>query len=274
MKPDKVEDIISDGEGQSVEFKKSFAEDNDAIETLCAFANAEGGTVLFGITNEGERKGVSLGRNTLENFANKLRRETKPSISPSIKQLRFEGLVIVAVTVQKAERGQLFYAFNSPYIRVGKTNQVMSPDEQRARLQAGVANWSEEKDRPTFEVIHEGLTRTENSFKPSCKIKKVSGDYVSNLEWRFRGPRFQMDWRQVAGYALERTHISGTFDLTAEPKNDDRVELDELAIELRFHWHGRWRHELHRWPINRRELPNKILWDVGRERLPLLSWDE
>ena len=150
-------------------------------------------TVFFGITNEGERKDVSLGRNTLENSANKLRRATKPSISPSIEQSRFEGLVIIVVTVQKAERRQLFSAFNSPYIRVGKTNQVMSPEEQRARLLAGVTDWSEEREHPDFAVIHEGLTRTESSFKPSCKIKQASGDYTSNLEWRFRGPRFQMD---------------------------------------------------------------------------------
>ena len=47
MTPEKVEDIISKGEGQHAEFKKSFAEENKAIESLCAFANAEGGTVMM-----------------------------------------------------------------------------------------------------------------------------------------------------------------------------------------------------------------------------------
>jgi hypothetical protein len=274
MKPDEVDKIISNDEGQRTEFKTSFAEEKEAIQTLCAFANAEGGTVLFGVTEKGERKGVSLGHNTLENFANKLRKETKPPLSPSIEQVRFNGLVIVAVTVQKAERGQLYYAFNVPFIRVGRTNQVMTPDEQRVRLLAGVADWSEEKDRPAFEVIREALTRAENNFEPSWRLKQVSGDYVGNLEWRFRGPRFPMEWQHTTGYALDRTNISSKFNLSVEPKEDNIVGLDELALEIRFHWRGRWRHEVHRWPINRKELPTKTLWDVGRERLPPLSWDE
>lgn len=70
MKPDEVEKIINNGEGQRTEFKKSFAEEDEAIRTLCAFANAEGGTVYFGITDEGRITGVDLGRNPIENFAN------------------------------------------------------------------------------------------------------------------------------------------------------------------------------------------------------------
>ena len=83
-----------------------------------------------------------------------------------------------------------------------------------------------------------------------------------------------MNWQQAAGFSLERTNISGKFDLSEELIEDDKVGIDEMALEIRIFWHGRWRHELHRWPITRRELPTKTLWDVGREKLPPLTWDE
>jgi hypothetical protein len=274
VEPEEAFNIIREGEGQRTEFKQSFAEEDDAIKALCAFANAEGGAVFFGVKDDGEIIGVTLGQNTLENFVNKLRSRTSPPLSPSIEQLSFKDRVVVVATVQKASKGQLFYAFNRPYIRIGKTIQVMSPEEQRARLQAGESDWSEERDRPTFEAIKRSLRCLENKFEPEFRLRQVSGDYVANLEWRFRGPRFQMDWQPATGHALERTKISGTFDLTVEPGEDDLVQRDEIALEIRFWWRGRRRHELHRWPITRKELPQKIHWDMGREILPPLYFDE
>jgi hypothetical protein len=270
VEPDKIDDILSRGEGQRVEFKTSFAEDNEAIETLCAFINADGGTVLFGVTDQGIERGVSVGGNTLENLANKIRRDTQPPISPIIEEIKSDEIIIVAVTVQKAKPGQLYYAFNAPFIRIGKTNQVMSPDEQRTRL----LTENVESNRPKFEITSGGTKCIETEFTPSKGIRLAAGDYVTNIEWRYRGPRFHMDWQQTTGYALERTNISGTFDLSSEPKEDELVGINEMAIEIRFLWHDKWRHELHIFLINRRELPNKVHWDVGREIFPPKFWDE
>lgn len=134
MQPDEAENAISQGEGQRAEFKQSFATENEAIKTLCAFANAEGGSVFFGVTNDGQFMGADLGRNTLERFATKLRASTDPPLSPSIEQLKLKGQVIVAATVQPCVLGQVVFAFGSPLVRVGKTNQLMSPEEMRIRL--------------------------------------------------------------------------------------------------------------------------------------------
>jgi hypothetical protein len=273
MTPEEALQLIKEGEGQGVEFKQSFAEDNEAIRSLCAFTHAEGGTVFFGVAPDGRVVGVSLGRNTLENFANKLKTEAQPPLTPTIYQVTLEGKEVVAVTIGKAGPGQLFYAFGVPLVRVGKTNQVMAPDQQRARLKKEEEAWSEERDRPRFEVISQGVDRLETAFAPHFGVRQVSGDPVANLEWRIRGPRFSMDWRPASGSALARTHFVSTFDLTAEPRQDDVVGLDEMAFEIRFHWRGQCRHELHRWPISRRQLPQKTLWDVGAERLPPLYLD-
>lgn len=274
MTPEEALQLIKQGEGQRVEFKTSFAEDNEAIESLCAFANAEGGTNFFGVSNDRRIVGVSVGVNTLENFANKVKADTDPRIAPAIHQLTLNKETVVAVTVDKGGIGQVFFAFGRPLIRVGKTNQVMSPEQVRAKLVEGQVYWTEERDRPRFEVTLPSVTRLEAAFVPQFAVKQVSGDHVANLEWRIRGPRFRMEWRPASGSALARTHFVATFDLTAQPQEDDLVGLDEIAFEIRFHWRGQWRHELHRWPISRRQLPQKTLWDVHEERLPPLYPDE
>lgn len=273
MDADTARALVAQGEGQRIEFKRSFAEENGAIISLCAFTHSDGGTVLFGVSDEGEVIGVTLGRNTLENFANRLRADTQPPLTPSIETVSLDGKTVVAVTIRKAGPGELFYACSRPYVRVGKASQVMAPEQQRARFQAVGDPWAEERDRPRFEAEQAGVTELETRFQPIWKIRQDAGDYVPDLEWRFRGPRFPMDWQPARGAALERMTISATFDLTRSATDDNLVGPNELGLEIRSHWRGKWRHELHRWPILRRELPTKVLWEVGREIIPPVYFD-
>ncbi len=62
MNSNEVKTNIRQGEGQTAEFKTSFSEENPAIKTLCAFANAEGGTIYFGVKNNGDIIGVDIGK--------------------------------------------------------------------------------------------------------------------------------------------------------------------------------------------------------------------
>lgn len=269
--------LIQQGEGQTVEFKKTFSAEDKAIRTLCAFANADGGTVFFGVRDDGQAVGVSLGANTRENFANKLKAHSSPLLRPQVDILTVGSQTIVAATVAKAAKGEVFAAFYEFAIRVDRTNQAMSPDEVRRRLLEGKTDSSEERGPPTFEVRRQALRRLETEFEPKMVIGHVSGDQIATLEWRFRGPRFVMDWRQASGSALSRTHFIARFDLSQPPREDDEVGLDEMGFEIRFHWRDRWRHELHRWPLTRREHsgpPPKVLWDTGDEILPPLYFDE
>jgi hypothetical protein len=146
--PEEALQLIRQGEGQQLEFKQSLAEWNQAIKSLCAFANAEGGTVFFGVSQAGDVLTVSIGAVTLDRFSNNIRAHTQAPLSPTIERLTLEGKEIVAATVPKHARGQLFYAFNMPLVRVGATNQVMTPAEQQARLMEGQEDRSGERHRP------------------------------------------------------------------------------------------------------------------------------
>jgi hypothetical protein len=74
--------------------------------------------------------------------------------------------------------------------------------------------------------------------------------------------------------ALNRTSISEIFDLTTSPVADDElVDANEIGLEIRFPWRGKWRHELHRWPLTWKHLSGKTLVDVGDELIPPLRFD-
>ena len=48
-----VKRMVAEGESETVEFKRSTGLLVRASETLCAFLNGEGGTVLIGVTDSG-----------------------------------------------------------------------------------------------------------------------------------------------------------------------------------------------------------------------------
>ena len=57
----KTEELISQGEGISLEFKTCRNQINrDVYETVCAFLNRHGGTLLLGVNDSGELRALSL----------------------------------------------------------------------------------------------------------------------------------------------------------------------------------------------------------------------
>lgn len=194
--------LIEQGEGQQVEFKTSFAEAREAIESLCAFAHSEGGTVLFGVCDDCTIRGVSLGKKTLEDFANKVKANTQPFLAPIMNTCTIEKKVIVAITIDKLPTDRVYYAYNIPYIRVGKTNQVMHPDMVRQKLMTGFhsavfsgqaslqrpnESWEERERRRVSIYEHNRGLFLAHTWQPSSKPGQVA-DVVIYLRQHGEGP--------------------------------------------------------------------------------------
>lgn len=53
-----LERYIAEGEGISVEFKRCGNQpENDTFETICSFANRQGGSIFLGVLDDGEVEG-------------------------------------------------------------------------------------------------------------------------------------------------------------------------------------------------------------------------
>ena len=132
-----------------------------------------------------------------------------------------------------------------------------------------------ESNRPRFEVRGGGGATLEASFAPDFKLEQFSGEPMADVQWRIRGPRFQgMDWRHQSGGELKRAHFTHRFDLSEQPIKDDFIEENQMGFEVRFRWGGTWRSEIHRWPLTRRDLEHKVIWDIGKKILPPLLVDD
>jgi hypothetical protein len=239
--------MIAKGEGERIEFKESFAEENDAIESLCAFTHAKGGTVFFGVKNDGTIIGVTLGRNTLANFSNKLKQNTRPLLCPSVEKLIISGKIVVPVTIGRTRMSQVYYAFNKPYIRIADTDQTMSPEDVRHRLFKGFKaenpkfnstnkprkivdrSWKSNEDRriKRYEE-HQGLFLI-HTWKPSSKSGQVA-DIVISLWQHGDGPLNTNKIKSVE-YHLGPKFFDHTVVKT-NPKNGFRLEVSAYGPML------------------------------------------
>jgi ATP-dependent DNA helicase RecG len=125
-----IEELIERGETQSLEFKESLGLKDEIGETVSAFSNSDGGTVIIGVSNSGGVHGVDIGKNTLEELANYIKRNTDPQVFPSVKILEICGKRVVMVEVEESAEKPVFFK-NHAYKRVGKTNQMISSSELR-----------------------------------------------------------------------------------------------------------------------------------------------
>lgn len=91
--------LIESGESQTVEFKTSFY--RETIETLVAFANAQGGTVLVGVADDGLVKGVTIGKESLNDWLSQIKSATSPSIIPDIDAVTMGGKTVVTICINE-----------------------------------------------------------------------------------------------------------------------------------------------------------------------------
>ena len=89
---DDIKNLIkSDTETDTIEFKKTTGQLERGMETLCAFLNGDGGTVLFGVTDEGKIIGQDIAGKTKETIGEAISR-----IEPNVNVRIFMYLCLIA----------------------------------------------------------------------------------------------------------------------------------------------------------------------------------
>ena len=114
------------GECETIEFKEKFG--REAIETIVAMANTHGGYVLIGVRDDGDVVGMSIGKNTLANWANEISQNTEPRIIPQIERIKYGKKDIVIIRVDEHPVKPVFFRGRA-YGRVGASNRRMSQRE-------------------------------------------------------------------------------------------------------------------------------------------------
>lgn len=133
-------ELIRNGEGSGVEFKRDVIENHELAKELVAFLNLEGGVVLLGVADDGTIVGTT--RSDLEEWVAELCRvKIDPPIVPFMAWVRDieKGTDVLALSVSGGPNKPYARVHNSRrtyFIRVGSTSREASRDELERMFQA------------------------------------------------------------------------------------------------------------------------------------------
>ena len=155
-----IKQIIEAGESEIVEFKETTGQLSSAVETLCAFGNHKGGTLIFGVSDKGKIIGQTVTDSSLRDVSDAILRSISPTIYPSITKEEIDGKSLIVVTVPEVTT-KPHTANGRPYKKVGSTTRPMAQQEYERLLierNRHVLYWDKEaNDFPISEINGELL---------------------------------------------------------------------------------------------------------------------
>lgn len=225
-----IKALIASGESQTLELKTSF--DKASIESLVTFANTQGGTVLVGVTDAALVQGVTIGKETLNEWLGQIKSATSPSLIPDISAQQIDHKTVVSIQVAKfpvkpVRTGGRYYK------RVASSNHALSTSEitnlylqslqiswdAHAAQQAAMADLSLAKIERFIQRVNDTGRFALEASTPLAALEKLS--YIVNG---------QSTWAAMLLFAAEplRHHIHiGRFK-TPSTIIDDRQFTDTL----------------------------------------------
>ena len=153
---DELQILLAQGEGETVEFKETTGQRVDACETLCAFLNKDGGTVVFGVTRKGRLTGQLIADTTKRDLFEAFQKfEPAADIEVSYVPIDDTHTAIVC-NVDGGNRKPYIYD-GKPHKRVQSSTTVMSQEEYERMLLARGGFRSEWEDQPNPELSLDDL---------------------------------------------------------------------------------------------------------------------
>lgn len=92
-----LQQLISQGESETVEFKSSF--NVATIESLVAFANTKGGSVLVGVSDKGKIVGCDVSNESVQQWINEIKSKTEPQLTPDAEIITIDDKIIVVLQI-------------------------------------------------------------------------------------------------------------------------------------------------------------------------------
>ncbi len=124
--------ILQKGEGKTTEFKRDLSSPQKILKTIIAFANTSGGTLIIGIDNDGNIRGVDNALQAEELVSNIISDSISPQILPNIEVVSWRDRELLALEICHGNQKPYFLKSkdksNGTFIRIGSSNRLAGPE--------------------------------------------------------------------------------------------------------------------------------------------------
>ena len=165
-------------ETEQIEFKTSLAEQKQGFESISSILNKhQSGTLYFGVLDNGEIKGLQIGKDTLNHLSRDLDLHIKPSFIHSIKEVKTaDGLSFIEISFNGINTP--YSAYDKYFLRFADRDKVMDQEmlanyfEQK---KTSYTNWENANSNNSFDVINEDYLKS--------YIKR--GNYCGRIKFQY-----------------------------------------------------------------------------------------
>ncbi len=187
MNLDQLNNLIFEGEGLTVEFKRKVSSPEKIARAMIAFANMHGGVLIFGIDDDGSVVGVDSEKEEIDLILQAAKQHCYPPLEPKIEIFELNGKDVIVVTIEQSQdKPHHLVSSNGDagkvFIRLGSQNVVASEemiklmklenDNQPLRITIG------EKERRLLNYLDNFKKITVKEFS---KLVKISEDEASDI---------------------------------------------------------------------------------------------
>lgn len=95
--------LILQGEGTTLDFKKTITSNEKIAKSLVAFANNQGGQLLIGVADDGSIKGVKSEDEERYMITKSAHQFCKPAIEPEFEEIYVDNKLILVVSIAASE---------------------------------------------------------------------------------------------------------------------------------------------------------------------------
>lgn len=224
--------LRSKGEGQHLEFKKKFPENTqDLAKEIAAFATSNQGTILVGVSDDGDLIGIkgaddqSERDNILKRLGGICSGTVKPAITPTAKFACENDLIVLVISVPKGKQ-PVYYKGNMPYVRHFTDSRPAEPHEVLELVGEYLNNLDIGKDESGDEL-------RSNLYSELARIIGDTLIYADQADERNVNPWLDQ-WRSNFGNAAEELRELAAQNLAIEDGldavlKDAAIALDEVA---------------------------------------------
>ncbi len=145
---------IDNGEDSYTQFKESIIRPQSLAREIAAFANSEGGLIIFGVTDDKRIKG--LGEQEIEQIrqlvANVANENIKPPVYPLLEIFNIDSSTLVLVEVHKGTHKPYATNRGEYYIKSGSEKKIISPEELKRLFALSGTHYADEMPLPKTEL--------------------------------------------------------------------------------------------------------------------------
>lgn len=179
MKAANIKKLIFDGEGVTLDFKKTITSCEKIARTMTAFANNKGGRLLIGICDDGSIKGVKSEDEERYMITRAAQMFIKPALEPVFEEVYIDDKIVIVVDIPEsdikphyglAEDGKWWV-----YVRVKDksvlASKIVVDVLKHSTDKAGVLIEYSAKEKALLEYLQE---KERISVQEYCKLQKLS----------------------------------------------------------------------------------------------------